>query len=268
MKYLGNIVERQQLRMNPNFSGASIFQLNQLSQMSAQEHKVFRDAQGGDEEALKQARLLARNKGITGMMFDAEGNVKSGAVNALGGSALTGALLNVGSAGINKDIVKRLQGGESLTDEQRAVLANAGFTEETAIAALGTKDTSRIPKDLQFDLPLNGQKRDQVAADRERLKISAGEKAAKELDPTKKAFENMENLMNTVSEMASPEKFGEVVGKAAEDFRVPVGEFGDHVKTMGTMLDNVVQQQNMMLKMMGENRGKDYTSGLFSKEKE
>lgn len=261
---LGNIVERQQLRQNPNFSGASIFQLNQLSQMSSQEHQIFRSARDGDEEAMKQAKLLARNKGITGLMFDADGQVKSGSVNALGGSALQGMLLNVGSAGINRNIEKKVRAGTDLSDEERAVLAQAGVTEETVRATLGVSKAGRSP--VEMHLERDGQKRDITAANREQRNIAMGEKYAKEMDPSKKAFENIEQLMSNLNEAVSPEKFGDVVKGAAESFRVPVADFGGHVGKFGAVIENLQQQQAQMLKMMGENRGADY-SGIPSKDK-
>lgn len=261
---LGNVVERQRIRTNPNFSAASIFQLNQLSQMGAEEHAVFRRAQGGDDAALKQAKLLARNMGIDDLMFDKGGAIRSGAVSSLSTAAFRGALINVGAGERGAEIERKVIEGENLTSKERAILAQTNYTEETVQAALGV--TTAKKDDLDSHIIRDGQKRDQTAAGREQKNIAMGEKYAKEMDPSKRAFENIETLMSNISEAVSPEKFGDVVKGAAESFRVPVGEFGDHVKTMGSVLNNVVKQQDAMLRLMGEKRGADY-SGIPSKEK-
>lgn len=252
---LGNIVERQQLRSNPNFNGASIFQLNQLSNMKSGEHEILRRAIGGTDRQKQEAKNLLRAKGLDDEMFyDKEGNLKAGAVNSLGRSALTGALLNVGSAGENKDILKRLEGGQNLSAKQRAILRQAGFGEDEAKVALGIGSINRKDRDITNRMGIG---RDILASKREVSETLKGKEAAEKIGPGK-AFENIETLMSNLNEAVSPDKFAEISKEAAKEFRIPVVEFGGHVGKFGKVITTLVKQQSMLLKAMGEKRGSDW----------
>lgn len=259
---LGNIVERQKIRQDPNFSGASIFQLNALSQMGADQHAIFREAAGGDEDALKQARIMARNMGVSELMFDKEGQINKGTVQSLQGAAFSGAALNLGAAGMQQNILKKIQEGrgDEITDKERAIMFQGGFNQETLEASMGATSPSKAPADLV--LRRKGQQRDITASKRGVSEFAEGQKLSDQLGPDD-AFKNMETLMQGLSEVINPETFGDVVSKAAEDFRVPVADFKDHVDKFGKVID----KQQRMLERMGEMRGGDYSDIPSGKKK-
>lgn len=246
---LGNVMERQRLRNIGGLGGASVFQLNALSSLSMEEMALFRSAEGGDASAMKEAGVLARRKGLDNLLMK-DGKFVKGTMGQVSRAGLESALLNAGAAGMNDDIVNRASSGQDFTAEQRAIFNQIGVDSSTVSAMFGGQ-ASKSPADMMLSRLGIGQER--LGASRQAQNIAQGEAAAGALGPGK-AFENIEKVMQSVAEAVSPEKFADVVKGAAEDFAVPVAQFGNIVnKDLREVLNNVVRQQQQMLNAMGEN---------------
>lgn len=240
---LGNIMERAELRTG-RFKDATKFQMDSLASMSAEEHQIFRDAASGDPEAAKQAQLLARRKGITGLVYK-NGQIDTAAISSLSKASMRGMLINTGAADAVTGIMNKINSGKELSDEDRAVLNSAGVDESTLNIASGNFTVAR----KKGTAGRRGQERDMLAASREAHEFAQGQVEAGKMGPGD-AWQNIEKMMSAVNAAVDPSKFGEVVAKGAEKFEVPVAKFDKAVAEFRKAVD----RQNELLGKMGEGR--------------
>lgn len=233
----GNMMERAGLRRIKGLEGASVFQMNRLSEMSLEQVATLR---GGG----KEAKNLARELGIDNLVLDKQGNIKAGMMDQIADQALKGAITDTGGVQYYRSMIKKARSGEAFTPEERAVAKQLGSNEIAMRRLYSSEADTTYGKGSQ----MNGSKTEITQAKKEASQIAGGAKFAEEFFKSD-AFTGIEKMMESIGEVSGKE-FHKNVVQAAKDFEGPVVKFGENVGLMEKILNKHAEN----LRLMDENR--------------
>lgn len=233
----GNMMERAGLRRIKGLEGASVFQMNRLSEMSLEQVATLR---GGG----KEAKNLARELGIDNLVLDKQGNIKAGMMDQIADQALKGAITDTGGVQYYRSMIKKARSGEAFTPEERAVAKQLGSNEIAMRRLYSSEADTTYGKGSQ----MNGSKTEITQAKKEASQIAGGAKFAEEFFKSD-AFTGIEKMMESIGEVSGKE-FHKNVVQAAKDFEGPVTKFGENVGLMEKILNKHAES----LRLMDENR--------------
>ena len=243
----GNIMETAELRRTKGLENAHPLQMNKVRDLSLEEIGVLRA--GG-----KDAENLADRKGIKGLIYDEDGKQKSGVINGIARAALRASIVDTGGVEFADEIVRKSEAKESLSDKEKAVMANLG-SDQSAAKRVFHSDFEN--KDKKKQEKMNGIDAEKFKKQREATEIDGGKEFAQGLNKMNSAFNNIEGMMKLVNESIDPKEFSKTINKAAQSFEQPVADFGSHLeKTFGAKgtLKKVLSEHVAVLAMMGEGR--------------
>lgn len=246
---LGNVMERAGLRRM--FGGASIFQLNRLSEMTVDQHKTLLDAARNPSKAnMKKANTLVQQMGLSDVLNPEGEGFDQGQIREIMKLSFTGAGIDkgaLGARGVDLDkMVDKMVAGKKLSDKEMAFLSEFGGAGQ--VIAAGVAGDNPATKDPNTKKTLTGAGVEQTQAN---FKVKELLDAQGKGPGIEKIFGTLEKTLDGIQKNIGPDAVKKITEDAAKNFNTPILEFKEGSVEFKKAVDKFVKWQEDQSKRVG-----------------